>query len=361
MRNRRLLTPFSLSFLDIMSCGFGSVVLLFLIIKHNVDTNTIIPVDTRDQTSEVMLLEEEILEGRKNLAQTRNTISEVDEQLVEAQGMARRIMEKIQETRSLAEQLSDTTSAVELDRLKLNIKELEEQKKQLQQEVRDTGDDVRRLVGDGNREYLTGLKLGGKRILILLDVSGSMLDDTIVNIIRIRNMRDGLKRNAPKWVQTLRMVDWLTARFPRDSQYQIYVFNTKTRAALPGQEGKWLDVGNKSDLNSVIEALGKIVPEGGTNLENAFAAIGKLRPRPDNVYLITDGLPTRGSRTIRGTTITGKQRLNLFTRAIKQMPGGVPVNVILAPLEGDPEAAFAYWRLAMSTDGSFLIPSEDWP
>ena len=361
MRNRRLLTPFSLSFLDIMSCGFGSVVLLFLIIKHNVDTYTIIPVDTRDQTSEVMLLEEEILEGRKNLAKTRNTISEIDEQLVEAQGMARRIMEKIQETRSLAEQLSDTTSAVELDRLKLNIKELEEQKKQLQEEVRDTGDDVRRLVGDGNREYLTGLKLGGKRILILLDVSGSMLDDTIVNIIRIRNMRDGIKRNAPKWVQTLRMVDWLTARFPKDSQYQVYVFNTKTRAALPGQEGKWLDVGNKAELNSVIEALGKIVPEGGTNLENAFTAIGKLRPRSDNVYLITDGLPTRGSRTVRGATITGKQRLNLFTRAVKQMPGGVPVNVILAPLEGDPEAAFAYWRLAMSTDGSFLIPSEDWP
>ena len=361
MRTRRLLTPFSLSFLDIMSCGFGSVVLLFLIIKHNVDTNTIIPVDTRDQTSEVMLLEEEILEGRRNLAKTRNTISEIDEQLVVAQGMARRIMEKIEETRSLAEQLSDTTSAVELDRLKLNIKELEEQRQQLQEEVRETGDNVRRLVGEGNREYLTGLKLGGKRILILLDVSGSMLDDTIVNIIRIRNMRDGIKRNAPKWVQTLRMVDWLTARFPRDSQYQVYVFNTKTRSALPGQEGKWLDVGNKAQLNSVIEALGKIVPEGGTNLENAFAAIGKLRPGPDNVYLITDGLPTQGSRTIRGATITGKQRLNLFTRAVKQAPAGVPVNVVLTPLEGDPEAAFAYWRLAMSTDGSFLIPSEDWP
>ena len=102
MRARRLLTPFSLSFLDIMSCGFGSVVLLFLIIKHNVDTNVPIPTDTRDQTSEVMLLEEEILEGERNLAKTRNTISEVDEQLVVAQGMARRIMEKIQETRSLA-------------------------------------------------------------------------------------------------------------------------------------------------------------------------------------------------------------------------------------------------------------------
>ena len=361
MRNRRLLTPFSLSFLDIMSCGFGSVVLLFLIIKHNVDTNVTIPVDNRDQTSEVTLLEEEILEGRRNLAKTRNTISEIDEELVVAQGMARRIMTKIEETRALIEQLSETTSSVELERLKLNIKELEERKKQLQEKVRDGGSEVRRLIGEGNREYLTGLKLGGKRILILLDVSASMLDDTIINIIRFRNMRDGLKRNAPKWVQTLRTVDWLTARFPRDSQYQIYVFNTETRALLPGLAGKWLDVGNKAELDSMIAALARIVPEGGTNLENAFAAISKLRPRPDNVYLITDGLPTQGSRRIRGVTITGKQRLDLFTRAVKKMPDGVPMNVILAPLEGDPEAAFAYWRLAMRTRGAFLIPSEDWP
>ena len=76
MRTKRLLTPFSLSFLDIMSCGFGSVVLLFLIIKHNVDTNIPVPVDTRDETAEVILLDEEILEGKKNLARTRNTISE---------------------------------------------------------------------------------------------------------------------------------------------------------------------------------------------------------------------------------------------------------------------------------------------
>lgn len=355
------MTPFSLSFLDIMSCGFGSVVLLFLIIKHNVDTNVPIPTDTRDQTSEVMLLEEEILEGERNLAKTRNTLSEIDEKLVVAQGMARRIMEKLQETRSLADQLADTTSAVELDRLKLNIKELEEQKKRLQAEVEDTGDDARRLVGEGNREYLTGLKLGGKHILILLDASGSMLDDTIVNIIRIRNMRDGVKRNADKWVRTLKTVEWLAAKFPRDSRYQVHVFNTETRTVLPGHSGKWLEVNDRAELNQIIEALGKIVPEGGTNLEKAFASIGKLRPRPDNVYLITDGLPTQGSKTIRGATITGRQRLDLFGRAVKQLPGNIPINVILAPLEGDPEAAYAFWRLSMTTDGSLLVPSEDWP
>ncbi len=360
-RVKRPLTPFSLSFLDIMSCGFGSVVLLFLIIKHNIDTDVPVPVDTSDEASEAMLLEEEILEGKQNLARTRNTISKIDEALAIAQGLARRIMEEIRETRSLTEQLAEDADSVELDRLKLNIKQLEEQKKQLQKEIRETGDDAIRIVGEGNREYLTGLKLGGQRALILLDVSASMLDDTIVNVIRFRNMRDGLKRNAQKWMQALEMVDWLATKFPRDGKYQIHIFNTESRSVLPGKQGQWLKVRDREELNQVVKALRKIVPEGGTNLEKAFAGISRLRPRPDNIYLITDGLPTQGSKTIRGVTITGKQRLDLFNRAVKKLPGNVPVNVILAPMEGDAEAAYAFWRLAMSTKGAFMSPTEDWP
>lgn len=34
-RLKRKITTFSLSFLDIMACGFGAVTLLFLILKHN--------------------------------------------------------------------------------------------------------------------------------------------------------------------------------------------------------------------------------------------------------------------------------------------------------------------------------------
>ncbi|MDP7296826.1 MAG: hypothetical protein QGF92_05170, partial [Gammaproteobacteria bacterium] len=35
----RKLNPFNLSFLDIMSCGFGAAILLFLIVKHNAEAN----------------------------------------------------------------------------------------------------------------------------------------------------------------------------------------------------------------------------------------------------------------------------------------------------------------------------------
>ena len=361
MRARRQLSPFSLSFLDIMSCGFGSAALLFLIIKHNVDVNVPTPVDNRDAASEVTQLEEEIRVGRRNLARTRNDIAAVDEELVVAKGMARRVMEEIQETRSLMERLAQDVSAVELDRLKLNIKQLEEQKKRLEEEVAKTSDQTLRLVGEGNREYLTGLKLGGKRLLILLDGSASMLDDTIVNVIRFRNMRDERKRNAPKWTRTLRQTEWLLSRFPRNAKYQIRVFNVKTSPVLPGGAGRWLDVSDREGLRQVVKALRRIVPEGGTNLEQAFVSIGRMQPRPDNVYLLTDGLPTQGSRRTRGVTITGKQRLRLFERAVKKLPARVPINVILAPLEGDPAAAHAFWRLAVNTRGSFISPTEDWP
>jgi hypothetical protein len=53
--------------------------------------------------------------------------------------------------------------------------------------------------------------------------------------------------------------------------------------------------------------------------------------------------------------------VQLFERAIKTIPRGIPVNTILFPMEGDPMAASLFWKLAVATDGSFLTPTRDWP
>ena len=86
-----------------------------------------------------------------------------------------------------------------------------------------------------------------------------------------------------------------------------------------------------------------------------------MNPKPDNVILIVDSLPTQGESRPRGDTVTGKTRLRLFNNSLKEMPGGIPVNVILFPMEGDAAASTAYWRLAEQTHGSYLAPSADWP
>jgi hypothetical protein len=111
-----------------------------------------------------------------------------------------------------------------------------------------------------------------------------------------------------------------------------------------------------------VKALRTTVPRDGTSLENAFAAMNTLSPAPDNVFIITDGLPTQGaSPPLVKKTIDGDGRLKLFERALGKYPNRVPANVILMPMEGDPSASGAFWALARRTGGSFLMPSKDWP
>ena len=59
-RQKRSFTTFNLSFLDIMSCGFGAVVLVFLVIDHSMEIQS--QDLNQDLMSEVNLLEEEVIE-----------------------------------------------------------------------------------------------------------------------------------------------------------------------------------------------------------------------------------------------------------------------------------------------------------
>jgi hypothetical protein len=53
---------FNLAFLDIMSCGLGAVILIFLIIKHNVNNGSI--------EAEILLSEQQSLEQQQKELKT---------------------------------------------------------------------------------------------------------------------------------------------------------------------------------------------------------------------------------------------------------------------------------------------------
>ena len=65
MAKARRLNVFSLSFLDVMSCGFGAVVLIFLIINH--DTNEDQEVVNSDLLAELRMLDYQVQQGEKDL------------------------------------------------------------------------------------------------------------------------------------------------------------------------------------------------------------------------------------------------------------------------------------------------------
>jgi hypothetical protein len=205
------------------------------------------------------------------------------------------------------------------------------------------------------------LKIGGQHILILLDASASMLDKTIVNVIRRRNLPDEKKLESEKWQRAIQTVEWITANMPKDANFQLFTFNTETKPAISGTESEWLRAIEKEDTDGALAGLNKIVPAGGTSLHHPFALAREMEPQPDNIFLIVDSLPTRGFEEPKRSNIESSDRVALFGSALEELPNASPINVILFPMEGDPIAAPSYWRLAQITGGSFLSPPEDWP
>jgi hypothetical protein len=355
---------FSLSFLDAMTCGLGAVVLLYMVINASVGLRTDRLTD--DLRSEVNRMQEEVLDGHQLLVELRNSLRETTDEAALARGLSRRLIEAMQQIQVELATFSETTLArrEHVNRLKADLRSLEEEARRLSAAApsdETPGDRTRVHIGDGDRQYLTGLKVGGKRIFFLVDSSASMLGDTIVNIIRRRNLPADQKIQADKWQQAVATVDWLTTQIPRSSEFQIYTFSDVARPVIDGSDGVWLDGGDREELDGAVRDLRKLVPDRGTNLYHGFAAIRQMQPLPDNVILLVDGLPTQGQSPPKSRAVSAKQRAKLYNRAIRTLPAGIPINVILFPMEGDPLAASAYWKLAMTTAGSFMSLSEDWP
>jgi hypothetical protein len=362
---RRKTEVFSMSFLDCITCAFGSVVLVYTLINAQGGLRA----QTMDHSkrAEVSKLEQKVLEGYQKLVVLRNSMVETDAEKVRTEGLGTRVLA---ETDRLKTELADadktTLSRREaIERLKADLKSLDEGTRRLEgasQDASATGTRVRGFIGNGDRQYLTGLRVGGDHILVMVDVSASMLDETVVNVLRLRNMAESKKLLAPKWRRTVSTIEWLAAQLPLEGQFQLYAFNTKTYSLATGTEGKWLKTNDPNALTEALEKLRKTVPADGTSIENAFIALNALNPKPDNVIMVTDGLPTQGaSPPLMRKTIDGDARLKLFERAFAKYPKTVPFNVILMPMEGDPMAPAAFWVAARDTGGSFMSPSKDWP
>ena len=102
---------------------------LFLITS----TSTRNAVTNPELAAEINLLNDEITDGEENLVRVRNTISDVDFQMVEAQGLARSIQDEITTFLEELAQLENTTLArrESVEQLKADIQSLEEELERL--------------------------------------------------------------------------------------------------------------------------------------------------------------------------------------------------------------------------------------
>lgn len=363
MRKRsRELNVFSMSFLDAITAGFGAIVLLFMLVSQKALIEPRAAID--DLEAEARRWELRVLTGQRNLVQIKERLEEQLREWTALLTLRNNLVSEVQETQVRLATLTEDSEArrAAIERLRAELATLSSQTEELAaREPAEDGTALRSFQGEGNRQYLTGLRMGGRHVAILVDTSTSMLDRTLVNIIRRRNMTPEQRRRAPKWQQVVNTVDWLTTQIPAGTNVQIIGFNDKATWLIPDSENKWVTITDGTEFDAPVDTLRASYPQGGTSLHAAFNALKGLDPKPDNLYLLVDGLPTMGDVMPTRQGVTARERLDHFQRAARQAPIGVPINVILFAMEGDPAAAPAYWLLSLRTGGSMLAPSEDWP
>jgi hypothetical protein len=364
-RNRRTVEVFSLSFLDCICCGFGAVILFYTIISAQ---SSLSRTRNNDElTAQVAQLEEEVLVGTRNLVILRNTLDKTQSDTASAASKSRQLLTdlKVQRLQMAAYDATSLARRERIENLKADVKSLEEGTRRLEGGALDKGppgQDIKAFRDTGgDRRYITGIKMRGKRVMILLDRSASMLHQDLVNVILLRNSDEAKKRAAAKWRRAIDTTNWIVTQLPPDARFQIYGFNTHAVPVIPGTEGKWQDANDPLVRARNLEALNKIVPQEGTSLINAFIALKSMSPMPDQVILITDGLPTQGKSAGFGKYIDAGRRTRLFDDSIGELPEKVPVDVVLLPMKGDLPAAYRFWSLSRLTQGTLLMPSKDWP
>ena len=360
MARRRTIEVFTLSFLDCICCGFGAVILFYTIVSAQSGVTRL--KETDRLSAEVSRLKQEVQDGTKDLATLRDTLDNTRQQAASARRETNRIVTDLDSRREQLSSYDQQTVArrAHIEQLKADVKSLEEGTRRLE-----AGSPVKAPLGQevGSRaatprRYITGLTLRGTHILVLLDVSASMLHQDLVSIIRLRNQDEAHKRAAAKWRRAVAIVDWLMTQVPAGSSYQVLTFNTQ---AQPLIAGGWLAGSDAAARARGMAALESIVPANGTSLYNAFAAARAVSPAADQIVLITDGLPTQGKSAGLRRYVNSNERMRLFDEALSQLPEHVPIDCVLLPMQGDLQAAHRFWHLARVSDGTLLMPSRDWP
>ena len=328
---------FGLSFLDAITCGFGAVILLFVLTASN--DQSLRNKETADIRGEVDIFDEELVEGRENLANLRNTLLETEEQIVTAQGLADEV---IRETQNLKEEISrlDDETLAKLEHLNQLKADIEAKKKALMAQMGttrvDPGMDMLRRQGNNRQQYLTGLRTDGRRLVIFVDRSLSMTGETLPEIMAMKAANPVERQGSEKWLRVMEATEWLLATMVETEFFQLFTFSETTEPVLTGQGNDWLATSPET-VEAVLNKLGQVVPGGGTNLERAFRRIESFSPKPDNVIVITDGLPTQGdSVALPSGQVSGEDRLRALEMAERAIPSGVPVNVILFYPKGTP-------------------------
>jgi hypothetical protein len=199
-----------------------------------------------------------------------------------------------------------------------------------------------------------GIELTGKRVVFLVDISGSMM------------LLDESTKAPNKWLEVRNTVARLMRSLPELEKFQVITFNNKIAYPM-GNDGKWLAHEGEASVKKVQDQLAKVQVRSGTNMYLALDAAFRFRKDGlDTVYLLSDGLPNQGEgvdpsklkslrELDRGMMLGRYIRTKLKVDWNREQKGKerVKINTIGFFYESPDLGAFL-WALARENEGSFV-------
>jgi hypothetical protein len=236
-------------------------------------------------------------------------------------------------------------------RVTISVKDLETAKTALAMLERDKVSLLKKATAAEQR--FAGIALTGKRVIFLVDMSGSM------------EMVDDTTFDPDKWPIVCDTVASIMRSLPDLRAYQVIVFSDRFKYAF-GNEGRWVEYNPEISPKKVAEGLKAIKPKGGTDMYAAFQEVFRYRDVGlDTVYFFSDGLPNLGEGLPANTSkLTEEQRGEVLGKHIRgrlknnwnrPLPNQarVRINCIGFFFESPDLGAFL-WALAREHDGSFV-------
>jgi len=360
-KRRRSIEVFGLAFLDCICCGFGAVILLYVMTTQE-DALTV-KGSVSEAKAETSRIAERLEESKEKLAELRNSIEDEEVKLAEIESEERQLLSQMDQDTAELSDLKNLSSA-ELENaneLKSDLEAVKQEIAQLKQRQEATdGGNINDRQGDERRHYVTGLRVDGQRSVILFDCSLSTTAPDLVTYQRYYgdpNQPKAERLTAPKRVRMLDALDWLVAT-SESPLIQVIFYNEEAQFGDPATAGDWIEKKDAQKLQDISDNAWELIPEGGADMTKAVELALQLDPRPDNIYVITDSVPTLSKG--RGPTEPSYLNTRYFAEAVRAA-GNTPLHFILFPLGGDSVSSFAFWQAARMYDGSFFCPAPDWP
>ena len=322
MRNRRGIEEFSVSFLDVICCGFGAIILLLMI------TKTVQPV----------LLEKSNINMQGQVAQRENALFEIRGQITELRRQVNDeqadLAQKLDELAELQQQLAIILG--QFDNLSEAQQEISTENLQLASAKQSLTDEMQRLLGlDFKRDsgLVGGIAVDSEYIIFVIDTSGSM--------------------QSVAWPQVVRKVSETLAIYP--GVKGIQVMNDMGDYMFTRYAGQWIE-DTPALRNSIIQTLQSWAPFSNSSpVEGITAAINTYYD-PDkriSIYVFGDDYTGNSIEDV----VEAVDRVNLADESGRRR---VRIHAVGFPVYLDQPNARVYRfaalmrELAFRNDGTFV-------